>query len=453
MKSEEFAFFTLLLFLPFYFFFLSLQPMRNQATIDFVRENREGDVRQLALKGVQGKDVDIAWALDQISGWQSACTKLPEWAAADGIIYPPHLSMEQCSSEATAKYKAEVVGSLSPNPSPVERGVKKASPTGGGQEGAFIDLTGSFGVDFSYLAKEFKQAVYVERNPELCEIARHNFPLLGLENAEIVCGDGVEYLKSLASPFNPPSPITHHLSPLTIYLDPARRDIHGQKTYAISDCTPDVVALKDTLLEKASVVMVKLSPMLDWHKAVEELGEVHEVHIVSVDNECKELLLVMKKNPTSLRVVCMNIGLCGATESFEFFPKQSTNTYHPSSITQSQYLYEPNASLMKAGCFDELAERFGVNPIAPNSHLFVSEKLIEDFPGRKFEITAVSSMNKKALREKLQGISKANITVRNFPLSVAELRKRLKLADGGDIYLFATTTGEKEHLLLFSKKV
>lgn len=415
--------------------------MNNQATIDFVRENRERDVRQLALKGAQGKDVDVAWALDQISGWQTARTKLPEWAAADGIIYPSHLSMEQCSSESTAKYKAQVVASFRP---------PSNSPEG---ESSLIDLTGGFGVDFSYMAKDFRQAVYVERNPELCEIARHNFRLLGLENAEIVCGDGVEYLKTLPSPSNPLSPNTHHPSPVTIYLDPARRDIHGQKTYAISDCTPDVVALKDTLLEKASVVMVKLSPMLDWHKTVEDLKGVSEVHIVSVDNECKELLLVMTKTPKNLRVVCVDICHDGTTESFEFFPKQSANTYHPSPITQSQYLYEPNASLMKAGCFDELAERFGVNPIAPNSHLFVSETLKEDFPGRKFEITAVSSMNKKALRENLQGISKANIAVRNFPLSVAELRKRLKLADGGDVYLFATTTGEKEHLLLFSKKV
>ena len=180
--------------------------------------------------------MDVAWALDQISGWQTARTKLPEWAAADGIIYPSHLSMEQCSSESTAKYKAQVVASFRP---------PSNSPEG---ESSLIDLTGGFGVDFSYMAKDFRQAVYVERNPELCEIARHNFRLLGLENAEIVCGDGVEYLKTLPSPSNPLSPNTHHPSPVTIYLDPARRDFHGQKTYAISDCTPDVLRMKDELL-------------------------------------------------------------------------------------------------------------------------------------------------------------------------------------------------------------
>ena len=418
--------------------------MRNQESIDFVRENRERDVRQLALKGAQAKNVDIAWALDQISGWQSACTKLPEWAAADGIIYPPHLSMEQCSSEQTAKYKVKVVEGL--------RSLSN-SPEG---ERSLIDLTGGFGVDFSYMARGFQKAIYVERNPELCEIARHNFPLLGLENAEIVCGDGVEYLKTITPPPSPPKG-----GGLLIYLDPARRDIHGKKTYVISDCTPDVVALKDLLLEKANIVMVKLSPMLDWHKAVEELGEVQEVHIVSVDNECKELLLVLRgasgKNQETrrTRVCCVNLQSHGGIEEFDF-DNTSLSSNHSSPIGEVRrglYLYEPNASLMKAGCFDELAECFGVNPIASNSHLFVSESLKIDFPGRRFQITAVSSMNKKALRENLKGISKANIAVRNFPLSVAELRKRLKLADGGDIYLFATTTAEKEHLLLFSKKV
>ena len=418
--------------------------MRNQESIDFVWENREGDVRQLALKGAQGKNVDIAWALDQISGWQSACTKLPEWAAADGIIYPPHLSMEQCSSEQTAKYKVKVV-----------EGLRSPSNSLEGER-SLIDLSGGFGVDFSYMARGFQKAIYVERNPELCEIARHNFRLFGLKQAEVVCGDGVDYLKTITPPPSPPEG-----GGLLIYLDPARRDIHGKKTYAISDCTPDVVALKDLLLEKANIVMVKLSPMLDWHKAVEELGEVQEVHIVSVDNECKELLLMLRgasgkdQETRRTKVCCVNLLSRGGIEEFDF-DNISLSSNHSSplwEVRRGLYLYEPNASLMKAGCFDELAERFGVNPIAPNSHLFVSESLKKDFPGRIFQITAVSSMNKKALRENLQGISKANIAVRNFPLSVAELRKRLKLADGGDIYLFATTTAEKEHLLLFSKKV
>ena len=394
---------------------------------EFIREHRHDDVRQLALQAARYPDIDMQQALQQIAGWQTACTKLPEWAATDGIIYPPRLSMEQCSSEATAKYKAKV---LDPSPSTV------------------IDLTGGFGVDFSYMARGFQKAVYVERQPHLCEEARHNFQLLGLENAEVVCGDGVEYLKNLPSPFHPPST-------LTIFLDPARRDENGKKTYAISDCTPDVVALKDLLLEKAGRVMIKLSPMLDWHKAVDDLGEVVEVHIVSVDNECKELLLVLAKKPVApLRVVCANIRHDAETELFEFFPSND-NLSIPlfPALRERDFLYEPNASIMKAGCFAEVAHRFGVQPTGSNSHLFLSPQFIPDFPGRKFQIEKVTSMNKKELKHAIGGLTKANITVRNFPLSVAELRKRLKLADGGDTYIFATTLGEKDHVLLITKQI
>ena len=394
---------------------------------EFIREHRHDDVRQLALQAARYPDIDMQQALQQIAGWQTARTKLPEWAATDGIVYPPRLSMEQCSSEATAKYKAKV---LDPSTSTV------------------IDLTGGFGVDFSYMARGFQKAVYVERQPHLCEAARHNFQLLGLENAEVVCGDGVEYLKNLPSPFHPPSP-------LTIYLDPARRDENGKKTYAISDCTPDVVALKDLLLENAGRVMIKLSPMLDWHKAVDDLGEVVEVHIVSVDNECKELLLVLAKNPAApLRVVCANIRHDTETELFEFFPSNDSLSIplFPT-LRERDFLYEPNASIMKAGCFAEVAQRFGVQPTGSNSHLFLSPQFIPDFPGRKFQIEQVTSMNKKELKHVIGGLTKANITVRNFPLSVAELRKRLKLADGGDTYIFATTLGEKDHVLLITKQI
>ena len=394
---------------------------------EFIREHRHDDVRQLALQAARYPDIDMQQALQQIAGWQTARTKLPEWAATDGIIYPPRLSMEQCSSEATAKYKAKV---LDPSPSTI------------------IDLTGGFGVDFSYMARGFQKAVYVERQPHLCEAARHNFQLLGLENAEVVCGDGVEYLKNMPSPFNAQSR-------LTIYLDPARRDENGKMTYAISNCTPDVVALKDLLLEKAGRVMIKLSPMLDWHKAVDDLGEVVEVHIVSVDNECKELLLVLAKNPAApLRVVCANIRHDTETELFEFIPSNDNLSIPLFPVLRERdFLYEPNASIMKAGCFAEVADHFGVQPTGSNSHLFLSPQFIPDFPGRKFQIEQVTSMNKKELKHVIGGLTKANITVRNFPLSVAELRKRLKLADGGDTYIFATTLGEKDHVLLITKQI
>ena len=293
----------------------------------------------------------------------------------------------------------------------------------------------------------------MERNPQLCEIARHNFRLLGLDHAEVVCADGTDYLKNIL-PNHPPTGGTRE--GLLIYLDPARRDVNGLKTYAISDCTPDVAALKDLLLEKAELVMVKLSPMLDWHKALDDLGNVSQVHIVSVDNECKELLLVMMADwKSNTQVNCVNILSNGQTDIFTFDYPSETNT-HPTTadeVREGLYLYEPNASIMKAGCFAKVAARYDVLATGNNSHLFVSPKLIPDFQGRKFLIEHVTSLNKKELKQALGSLRKANITVRNFPLSVADLRKRLKLADGGDTYIFATTLGEKEHVLLITKQL
>ena len=417
---------------------------------EFIREHRNDDVRQLALLAARYPDVDMPKALQQIAGWQTARTKLPQWAAIDGIIYPPRLSMEQCSSEATAKYKAKV--GAPPNLPSREAFTTSGVPLEGGLRGAFIDLTGGFGVDFSYMARGFQKAVYVERNPQLCEIARHNFRLLGLDYAEVVCADGTDYLKNIL-PNHLPTGGTRE--GLLIYLDPARRDVNGLKTYAIGDCTPDVAALKDLLLEKAELVMVKLSPMLDWHKAVDDLGNVSQVHIVSVDNECKELLLVMMTDwKGNTQVYCVNILGNGQTDIFTFdYPSETNNPLTTADkVREGLYLYEPNASIMKAGCFAEVADRYDVLATGNNSHLFVSPKLIPDFQGRKFQIEHVTSLNKKELKQALGSLRKANITVRNFPLSVADLRKRLKLADGGDTYIFATTLGEKVHVLLITKQ-
>ena len=344
--------------------------------------------------------------------------KLPSWAAVEGMAYPPHLSMEQCSSEQTAKMKTNL-------PFQTDKGL-------------LIDLTGGFGVDFSFMAQDFKHAVYVERQEDLCAIARHNFHLLGLNQAEVVCGDGVEYLHQLQE----------HAS--VIYLDPARRNEHGDKTYAISDCTPDVVALREELLKKADFIVVKLSPMLDWREAVRQLpAQYTEVRIVSTGGECKELLLILSdKMKAPLRLVCINDDELFVVDNLG---KQMSIINCQLSIVNN-YLYEPNASIMKAGCFAELCEKFGVEAIAENSHLFVSPDFIESFPGRKFQITSISSMNKKSLRQTLQGVDRANISVRNFPLSAEQLRQRLHLKDGGEIYIFGTTTHKGDHILLVCKK-
>lgn len=397
-------------------------------TAEFIREYRERDIRQLALQANRFPDVDMPYALDQIQGWQIARRKLPKWAACDGVIFPPHLSMEQCSSEPTAQYKLNLA-------------MEWAERVG--HASRMTDLTGGFGVDFSFTSCAFAAATYVERNEQLCHIVEHNLPLLGLNNATVVCADAVEYLSTV--------------EPQTmLFLDPARRDEHGAKTVMLADCTPDVVQLLPKLLEKSRFTMLKLSPMLDWHKAVDDLqGTVREVHIVSVGGECKELLLVLSKVVESeLKVYCADLSTASDTSSlFVYTPGSSAPVANSKLKTQnSKFVHEPNASIMKAGCFDELAAAYGVSPVSRNSHLFLSDEPVEGFPGRSFVVERVTTMNKGELRKALVGIEKANIATRNFPLTVAELRKRLKIKDGGDVYIFATTTAEGEHLLLISRK-
>jgi hypothetical protein len=425
---------------------------RNTATLEFIRRHADDDVRQLALRGTKDADVDLPFALDQIAGRQTARRKLPTWAATEGIVYPPHLSMEQCSSETTARYKAQLISNLLNTtnylrPFGSEQKATGTRPKDGNPEverqlqTSFIDLTGGLGVDFSFLARVFDQAVYVEQQTDLCDAARHNMRLLGLEKAEIVCADGTDYLRQT----------TRHYT--LIYIDPARRDVHGGRTFAISDCTPDVLTLLDELMAKSDVLLLKLSPMLDWRKAISDIGEqwVREVHIVSVGNECKELLLLLFPGE-GLRVVCVND--CQVFESNGANGTEPHEPYEPYGPHGPfpRFLYEPNASIMKAGCFDEVAERFSVSQIAPNSHLFLADRLVADFPGRAFEVLAVTTMNKHELKEKLLGIEKANIAVRNFPLSVAELRRRLKISEGGSTYIFATTLKGKRHALLICSK-
>ena len=428
-------------------------------TSEFVKQFRESDPRKLALQASRYPDVDMPYALNQIQGWQTALRKLPSWAACDGVVYPPHLNMEQCSSEATARYKQQVARRWA------ER-IPNASRT------SMTDLTGGFGVDFSFTSRCFDCATYVERNASLCEVVGANLPRLGIRNAQVKCAEAEAVLKQT--------------EPQTmIFLDPARRDEHGAKTVLIADCTPDVCQLLPSLMEKSQFVMLKLSPMLDWHKAIVDLdGKVREVHIVSADGECKELLLVLAPDgKPEVQVFCVDIQSRPDSEGqyprSEFVysiggeaePQPTNSTFNiqnsklPSAtnltlniehltlnINNSTFLYEPNASVMKAGCFDEIARAFGISAISPNSHLFLSDRETDGFPGRTFAIDAVTTMNKRQLRQTLSGMKQANIAVRNFPLSVAELRKRLKLSDGGDTYIFATTTSEGDHILMLTHK-
>lgn len=416
----------------------------NDETREFVAMHRNEDVRELALKAKRVERLDLPSALDQIAGWQIARKKLPQWASCEGIVYPPHISMEQCSSQFTAQYKSEIAQTLLAPAATVRARVSDSSESDTlVARSSMVDLTGGFGVDFSYLARGFSQATYVERQRHLCDLAEHNMAALGLDQARIVCGDGVEYLRQMG-------PVDF------IYLDPARRDEHGSRTYAIEDCTPNVLELRDLLLAKSQYTLVKLSPMLDWRKAVADFdGTVREVHIVATGNECKELLLVLgqqvHEEPSAPRVFCVNDNQRIDYDSAAY--TQGLRIGGKPLPEAKNYLYEPNASIMKAGCFDLVEERFGVTQVGPSSHLFVSATPVADFPGRGFAIEAIGGMNKKDIKRLLNGTKQANIAVRNFPLTAPQLRKKLKLADGGPVYLFGTTMQGCDHVLLRTSKI
>lgn len=396
--------------------------MNNEATIQFVKKHRDGDVRTLALQARRDSDIDLPWALDQIQGWQIARRKLPSWAAIDGIVYPPHLSMEQCSSEQTARYKHDVVDSL-PD----------------GSHKTLIDLTGGFGVDFSFMATGCERAIYVERQEHLCKIAKNNFELLGLTHATVINKEAENVLNDLDT--DPASTL--------LYLDPARRNSNSARTYAITDCTPNVLELLPQLFKASRHILIKLSPMLDWHKAVTDLGNrVAQVHIVSVGNECKELLLLLNASHEGEPVIhCVNDG-----QRLTFTPSQNNVTVPLADGNDYAFLYEPNASVMKAGCFGLLTERYPIKALAIDSHLFVSNEDIKDFPGRQFVITNQTTMNKKEVKQALAGITHANVATRNFHLTAQQLRQRLKLKDGGDTYLFGTTNHAGQHLIYICRK-
>lgn len=445
--------------------------MFHQDTWDFIRKHAQDDVRKLALKRPTNPNVDLKEALVQIEGYQTARKKLPLWTENPQLVYPPRISMEQCSSETTALYKQQVVRRLLQGLS---------GPL------SMADMTGGFGIDFSYLAPLFDRAYYIEQQEILCRIAQHNLKMLGLEQAEVLHGDGVERMPEQA--------------PLTlVFIDPARRDQQGKKTVALSDCTPDLSAIQERIRSCSRFCMAKLSPMLDIHQALQELKGVSEVHVVSVDNECKELLLILAsgetenttgfatagkrqetdgnlasetdkteevaankledastssnskqsnvKKPAETRIFCVNLQK-SEQQTFEYTAQEEASAEAVYTDQPGAYLYEPNTSLLKAGAYKCLCARFGVRKLHPNSHLYTSDTLCADFPGRRFRVTGSRTFSKQDLKQIARDIPQANITIRNFPSTVQELRKKLKIKEGGDRYLFATTLKNEQHIIL-----
>ena len=385
----------------------------NDITQQFIRENLNADVPTLALKKAP-VGTDVSLALRQIAARQLLQKKVPQWAENEDLLFPVHLSIEQCSSEAAAKYKAGLLD---------------------GQ--TFADLTGGLGIDTFYISQHFQQTDYVEMQTELCDLARHNFAILKAD-VKVLNETAEDYLKR-CEPKD------------CIFIDPARRDEHGRKTISISDCTPDVAALQDLLRQKAKRVLIKLSPMLDISKALEELCHVKEVHVVAVANECKELDFIMERDyQGEVHFVCVNLMTNQQELCFTMAEERNSTTRLAEGVMK--YLYEPNPALMKAGCFKLLTACFDVYKLHRNSNLYTSDRLILDFPGRVFEVQDWAPYNKKVKSTLLADVKKASVAVRNFPLSVAELRKNLKIADGDENYVFATTLKGEEKIIILTKK-
>ena len=385
----------------------------NEETNQFIFENINADVHTLALQAARFPLVDMVLAIRQINGKQKIKTKVPSFYNTDSILYPVQLSLEQSSSESTAKYKSSLC-----------------------EGNTLTDLTGGFGVDCCFMSERFKNVRYVERNKELCDLASYNFKALGLTKIEVINAETEKYLNEM--------PVVDW-----IFIDPARRSSVGKKVVLLSDCEPDVSALSSVLLKKTSRILIKLSPMMDVTAAVRELPTTAEIHILSVENECKEVLLLLdQENHPQQRIKTINFGKNNKVDVFEFLQNEETDAKVTYASSVQTYLYEPNASIMKSGAFKLVAERFDLYKLHKNTHLYTSEQLITHFPGRVFEVQNTFGSSKSELKELTTKIQKANITTRNYPLSVEELRKKLKIKDGGDIYLFACTFANDQKAII-----
>lgn len=392
--------------------------MDNESTWKFIQEHAADDVCKLALLANKYPQVDMSFALQQISGRQKAKQKIPTFYANPLTQYPVSLSMEQCSSEITARYKATLVSGKS-----------------------LADLTGGFGVDVFFMSDGFSEVDYIEKSNPVRIAAEYNFNLFQKKHINTICGDGVEFLQQM-----------QHAD--CIYIDPARRDTKGKKMVSISDCDPDIIKLLPLFQEKADTVLIKLSPMLDINSGLEQLPHTHSIHVVSVDNECKEVLFLLKYNcePTQPTITAVNINKNG-TQKFCFTKQEEENALVSYALQPAKYLYEPNASVLKAGAFKSIAAKYGLQKLHTNTHLYTSDELHNDFCGRIFCINNTYNFSKQDIKNLQNNIHKANITTRNFPEAPETLRKKLKLSDGGDVYLFATTLSDGKKVIIQGQKV
>ncbi|HJA14285.1 MAG TPA: SAM-dependent methyltransferase [Candidatus Butyricimonas faecavium] len=382
----------------------------------FIREHLDDDPDQLLWKKNDYPDDRVVLTVQQIQARENIKEKLPSWYACRDIFYPSKLSTEQCSSEITALYKVQLaVGNT------------------------LCDLTGGLGVDTYFFSRQVSNVTYVERNDSYCEAARSNFLALGATNIEVIHADA--------------NTVTNQVIADTYYIDPARRTTDNKRVFALTDYAPNVLEIKEALLQQGQRLIIKISPMADLSAILQLLPETTEVHVVSVRNECKELLFILDKTPANQTVNIHTVNFATDSEQLFSFPLEEEKNTQPRYTNHvGTYLYEPNCSILKSGAFKLVANRYGLEKLHPHSHLYTSDHLVEDFPGRSFHVKEVLDFSSKLLKQISHAIPKANITTRNFKLSVNELRSRSKIKDGGTTYLFATTLNDGRAVIVRTEK-
>ncbi len=386
----------------------------NKKIQQFIANNLKSDLSKLILKGSPFKDISIQELAQQIVGKQKATKKLPTWFACQNMYYPPKINLEQTSSEVTANYKASLLSGDS-----------------------IIDITGGFGVDCHAFSQKFQEVIHCELNSELSEIVKHNFKQLKIDNTDFIKGDGIDFLKHTPKKFD------------CIYIDPSRRSDAKGKVFLLEDCLPNVPEHLDFLFTKANQVLIKNSPLLDISNTIKELKFVKEIHVIAVHNEVKELLFLLEKEYKDRILIKTVNQQKSQIQKFEF---EYQKVVIPSYSKPLLYIYEPNAAVLKSGGFHQISVQFSLYKLQQHSHVYTSNELLADFPGRKFRLQQAISYNKKEIQRLLKN-KKANITTRNFPKTVAQIRKETKIKEGGEIYLFFTTNLENKPILLFCEQV
>lgn len=379
---------------------------------EFIEANKQKPVAEIALLLSKKTDLDAAFVLAQINGIQKAKNKLPAFYNTPNIVYPTKLSMEQCSSGKTGIFKSNLVDG-----------------------DHLIDLTGGFGVDSYYFSKQFKQVTYVEQSQSLFEIVKSNFNKLKANNVDLVNSTAEEFLE------------TTNKKADVVYIDPSRRN-ENQRVFKLDECTPNIIELAPAIFELADKILIKASPLLDIKQSLKDLKYVSKVWVVSVDNDCKEVLYLLKNgNTKEPQINTINLTKTDQEFHFNFLEESGTNSSYSEPLN---YIYEPNASILKAGAFNSIAKKYEVKKLAPNSHLYTSEELIEHFPGRTFKVEKVLPYQPKDFRK--LGITKANVSCRNFKDKPEQVKKKLKLKDGGNTYLFATSDQNNKPILIICVK-